>query len=216
MIPESFIEEWRLYVKRSSNSVTPPKNIDTTKILCQHGKLICNIPNSIEKIKFDELPNAIVVNEEEFNCLRNSYPLQGPLIIVSLIGHQQFQYSPLFCPPCQESLRLDYKKAKITIIKKEPLNTEPNTKRRKTLTSKSASKTNLLVQPSTTIHQLKLELMEKFNAPPFYQKLFFKGQECIDEATMSVLGVFAGVELQLEVFEESGKEFQGIIKSILF
>ena len=211
IIPETFIEDWRAFVKRSNNKILPPEKIDTTKILCQeHGKLICNIPYSIEKIKYDELPNGIVVNEEEFTTLTSIYPLDEPLIQVRMINEKFFEYFPEFCFPCQNALRLAYKKAKITIIKKESLDTPtPDTKRRKTLTSKSASKHNVTVEPTTTIHQLKLELMEKFKAPPYYQKLFYKGQECADKATMSVLGVFAGVELQLEVFEESGHEFHG-------
>ncbi|KAJ1330740.1 hypothetical protein BSLG_009192 [Batrachochytrium salamandrivorans] len=69
------------------------------------------------------------------------------------------------------------------------------------------------ITPQTQVQDLKLQLMDHFDAPPIYQQLFYKNKELlIDGATMREVGICPEETIEIRIFEQpDDPEFQDAI-----
>jgi hypothetical protein len=225
IVPFEFTQSVKKYVKaKAKNEQDLPIN-RTAMLVCDlHGGLVCNLPAQIQSNQKKRLANCSLVNHHEWEFLQSNYPLEGPSITFSVDEKMNQSLQPDRCDTCMKEILLSYESAIIWIskvdrkeqdttsldaqvssqgrqLKKRKLGNNALKKKRETL--------QLQIKPTTTVRSLKLELMDRFQAPPLYQKILYQNRELEDDATMRGIGIMEGDELQLEIFDQEGKEFEG-------
>jgi ubiquitin carboxyl-terminal hydrolase 48 len=193
LIPTDFLARWRKHIK-SPTAFSKPEIINISAFWCEHEKLCYDLEE--DKDAF------YILTKDEWDCLSHFYQTDGTPIPIC-IQEERVTSSYESCAHCRLARRLQYKQGKALVMKRD-LFTENSTSSRPTKRRKGSRKqesTLITIEPTITVRDIMIQLQEKYETPPLYQKLFFNGQELDHGMTVSQIGALPGDTFEVELFD---------------
>lgn len=213
IIPTVFVNQWRTYLK-SMKIADKVSSMDCSVLFCEHKMGLDD--RFVNGKAGDHL--GTVITDIEWTVFSDRYLIQGaPMTLVGteICRNVVFTYKPHVCIECRDKKRQEYEFAKITIVKRqaksESSGGRSSKRSRGSLSAAKRVAVEVNITPSTSVRDLMVNLITKFHVPPLYQKLYRNEIELTDgDLKMEELGIFPGEELEIELFEQDDKAFEGI------
>ncbi|WVQ80125.1 hypothetical protein IAT38_002226 [Cryptococcus sp. DSM 104549] len=203
VLPKAFIEEWEAYIR------APGEQPHLDMGLCEHGLL-----------DFDpQMEKPRVISKLGWDMLCEKYGNHDPIVV-------QFDANPVpgktvnikscsvaVCDPCRTARLSSYDTIWVPVLLSRGT-TPPSTTTTTTPASRSSGSRSLRSRykqiqveaaKSTSVRDLKVEILEQTGITPILQKIFYKERELESDETIGGLGFLKGDELVMVEIEEEGE-----------
>ncbi|KXS14213.1 hypothetical protein M427DRAFT_57668 [Gonapodya prolifera JEL478] len=224
LVSAAFVDQWRVFL-REPFPENAPLQVDNSHLFCRHGLCLYHI--STEDNDYEGFREAYeIISEEDWQELSTRYTVSGGEITLIASDPKSRVLVPDVecCFDCRTERLLTWSTTKLSVYKllakEKPTDVGAASgsspeggglpgSSRQGARGRRRGVYQVEVGKATTIRDLKVQLMVRFNVTPIYQRLYFNGVELANsEATMEELRIPKEAFLELFAFDEKDGGFE--------